>query len=342
MNQAVRVLVPGKLMLFGEYTVLWEQECLAFSLDCHMCIEAEVEVSGSIIIESELWEEPLVLGPQLAVPDFAKGHLLVPLMGVLRERYPLPGLRIKISSGWDIADGLGSSSALSLGICLAVATLANPELRNTSTAFPGKLWECAFVAWNNQVKHQGFASGYDIACQLLGGLMGFRFKQKQWPLAITPYQASGLAEFVQVYSGGQGAPTKKVGSQTLAWIEAKKLKHQLISMMNAAKLAFIKAMQLDSSSAKQFAIHEIAHLRQFLLGGPCFPLFLEETLRTCEGFDKDFTYKTAGAGGEDSIILFGNADQTAEARTKLASLGWNKLDLGFPSHGARVETCTKG
>ena len=337
MIDTVTVLIPGKLMLFGEYAVLWGEECLAFSVDRFMKVEASLEGDAIVRIESDHWDKPVFLGNSEPLPSFAQGHFLLPLIQRLGERYPLPGLKLKISSGWDLSAGLGSSSALSLGVCLAVASLANPDLKILNAQYPSELWECARIAWENQVEHQGFASGYDIACQLLGGLMGFAFKSDHWPAVVSSYHAEGLSEFVQVYSGGKGAPTKGVGSKTLAWIEDNQSKNEFIALSNAARVAFLRKIENSATSSSLSAIAEIARLRQFLLSGPCFPHFLEDTLKTCKGFDQEFTYKTTGAGGEDAIVLFGCPSHTNEAHDKLAALGWHRMDIKFPCHGARIQ-----
>lgn len=337
MNDAVRVKVPAKLMLFGEYSVLWGQECLAFSLDRFMTIDASRTEAKSVVIESDLWSELLELERGRPIPAFAEGHLIVPLIVRLQKQFSLTGLRLKISSGWDISDGLGSSSALSLGVCLAAASLSRPEIRDLKADFPGVLWDCARIAWENQVQQQGFASGYDIACQLMGGLMGFSFTKEQWPATVTAYKHRKLSDYVQVFSGGRGAPTKGVGSKTIAWIEQNQLKLKFIDLMNAAKDSFLKVLSNEASNLEQIAIAKIAELRSILLPSPFFPLQLEDALKTCRGFDRDFTYKTTGAGGEDAIILFGTPKHTEEARHKLASLGWHQLDINFPCHGASIE-----
>ena len=336
MSEQVKVRVPGKLMLFGEYCVLWGEECLAFSLDRFMSIEAKLNQSGLVCIESDLWSEALLLSKTQPIPKFAQGHIVIPLIERLQEIYPTSGLAIKIKSGWDVSEGLGSSSALCLGVCLAVASLAKPSLSRLEATYPGELWDCAKIAWENQVEHQGFASGYDIACQLGGGLLGFAFNARQWPSSIKSYEPGHLAEFVRVYAGGQGAPTKGVGSKTLAWIEQNQLKNRFIALMNDAKEAFLHALANGDAELKSTAIAKIAELRKLLLLSPCFPRHIEDALKGCRGFDKEFTYKTSGAGGEDAIILFGSLEQTAEARDKLKSLGWFQLDINFPCHGARV------
>ncbi|MFK7824013.1 MAG: mevalonate kinase [Oligoflexales bacterium] len=337
MSEAVRVLVPGKLMLFGEYTVLWGEECLAFCLNSFMEVEARLTQDGLVTIESDLWDEPVILGNSIPTPSYVQGHFIFPLFNRLLKRFPLPGLRLKVCSGWDITAGLGSSSALSLGLCLAVAKLANPRLGTIENTQQTELWECAQIAWENQVDHQGFASGYDIACQLQGGLMSFAFKADQWPASISSFQAESLPNFIQVYSGGKGAPTKGVGGKTLTWIEQNQLKNEIIALMNAARKGFLQALVQESESSMSAAIAQIARLRQFLLSGPCFPRYLEDALKTCKGFDEKFTYKTTGAGGEDAIVVFGFPSETREAHDKLASLGWHALDVNFPCHGAILE-----
>ena len=66
-NPSVSVVIPGKIMIAGEYSVLRGNSALAIAIDKFFKIEAEPNSEDSFIIESSYYKKPRGLNTTLSL-----------------------------------------------------------------------------------------------------------------------------------------------------------------------------------------------------------------------------------------------------------------------------------
>ncbi len=365
-SSGVTVTVPGKIMLAGEYGVLWGAPSLSCALDRTLTVQAEVREAGSIELHSPLWPDPLLTTltryGEAAAHEQAAFPLWLQATCAALACYPQLGLCLRVSADFPISAGLGSSSALCLATMLAAASLAGKQ-RENSLRVEGRPSRSSFAfadaqefflaagrqALAVQRSAQGFASGYDIATQLRGGLVVFRHDEHTWPkeLRVLPEEARGaLSSLVGIYTAELGgAPTTTVGgAMSRSLIGAGKVAKvcALSEEVVAALLSVFAGAEstLDEISWKRFFLAN-AELRLIFAEGPAFPQRLMADLATLPGFDRRWTAKPSGAGGNDGFIVFApvSADREAAHRLLLRH-GWQRLTYAIAPSWAGARVCS--
>lgn len=317
-RHAVTVAVPGKIMLAGEYAILRGGQSLSASVDAHLTLD--VSAADDFRVRSDLWPEEIRL-------DRAKTQ--EPLLDSLQfcaRHYDIQHALIEVRSQLAPSFGLGSSSAVRLAAHLGL--LAFAEQRTTFSK--ARLWSVARDAWQLQRAQQGFASGYDLVTQLQGGYLCWQPDYQHWPGALHNQNLPWLNDWVHPYAGGQGAPTAQVGGSVKAWLE----EHRLWSDLQTLSDALIAAFLAEESEALLAANR--AH-RQLFQGAPFYPADLYKGLASLSGFDRSWTFKTTGAGGEDAILLIGHRSDLTGADQELRRLGWHRLMSPWSHQGSQVK-----
>lgn len=333
MNQ-VSVKIPGKVMLAGEYSVLFGGSALAVTVKNQMDIVAEAHTAGRCLLDSALLSEKT----EFSTADKPDGPFALFFTAALSgmRRHDIAGASISVKGDLQPEYGFGSSSAIRLGTAVALKTLASGQ-KDT-------YWEEAQEAYNLQKKSQSQASGYDIVTQYVGGLTMLTPDSDHdvpaWPGRVTVFPASAvqnLNQIVHVFVGGRGAPTTATIKSTLSWLKEENLLADLSAASEKLIAAFKAALQ-DSQEDKYLAdlVEAVCTHRRIFSGAPTFPRSLLTALEKIEGFDTQFSFKTTGAGGEDSVLLIGRAAHIKDASKVLAKQGWTKIDSPFSERGLEV------
>lgn len=355
--QSFIVEIPGKQLLTGEYAVLWGGPSISVAVDAFMKIaftpidsiqsEQENKKNQTVVlceIHSDIWSEPLyyqpgmTAAPQTALVIHLLNNYFAKIIDELQENSHVLladffNWKITISSGWQISDGLGSSSALRLGLLKGLNYIAKQN--NVS-----ELWsdeEVAKQAYLDQKKQQGFASGYDIMTQALGGVLLFRQDELCWPLennCFTEYK-DWLQNYFHIYVGGKGAPTEKVGGSTLQWLSEHDKKSELSQLMEVLKEEILAAAlkSKNDSPFSQLFWSTCRDLRHLFAETSYFPQQIFSGLEEIDGFDCIWTCKTSGAGGEDALLLIGKKSDLFEADRFLRSQGWYSSERKITENG---------
>lgn len=320
----IRVRVPGKVMLAGEYAVLTGEPCVAITVPRYLNVT--ITPSATIAVHSDLWSQPLLVDKQGRASDL---RLAASPLGraVLEIADRCPPFALKVESDLRIKDGLGSSSALRLGVTWGLLSLAEKTGPGSYTADHELAKTAALRAIDLQRSQQGQASGYDVYTQLLGGLVRFQMPNKADRLPTNP----AFARCIHIYGGGRGAPTNAVMNNTLQGVKRKR--DQLNAYSRQAVECFLEfagaaVLPKDLPSA-------VAQLRSVFEQTAFYPNTLSDRLKLIPGCDLEWTFKTTGAGGEDAILLIGEIRDLTEAHQALISMGWKRLDLNpLPAEGA--------
>ncbi len=323
-----RLSIPAKFMLVGEYSVLDGFTSLSASIDLFMQLEAKILDSDESIISSDIWQTPYigVLGQDKPSPEKS---LLIDALFQACTFYKIKSLDLKVQSGWDISSGFGSSSALRLGLFLICAAIAKGSC-NLATH---EQWLSAKQAFKQQKKAQGFASGYDIATQLIGGLVSFTTENETWPKLAVCHDdlAKNLSDQVHIFYGGQGSDTKKIGSSTLMWLNQNERKKTLQSLSLNLRQELLLSLQKPTPSTSLFTA--CSKHRQFFMQSPAYPKELFQGVEALPGLDILWSFKSTGAGGEDAILVFGQKESLFAVEHYLDKKGWKRQLAHFPAQG---------
>lgn len=321
-----KIRVPGKLMLSGEYAVLFGEEALAFTVDRFLEALVYESQDDKFHIESDIWPEAIKLSALSPPPPKWRLTPLIQALFQAQKIFLNRPLHIKITSDLDLTGGMGSSSAVILAACMA-----SYLFRKKTELDP---WQVPKLAYSIQKVLQNSASGYDILTQWLGGLVRMK-PDKEWPglwhrETVLP---STLHSFIHPYAGGKGAPTSLVMNATLAWLAEGERKKQLLDLSSQLTKSFTKFLiKLSAENFSDLLLKNYQH-RLFFSSAPHFPHNIVNELEKLPACDKKWTFKTSGAGGEDAIILIGSKREIQVAEQCLAAKAWYPLKYEIYEHG---------
>lgn len=321
-----QVIVPGKIMLAGEYATLFGGHALASTVSAELSVQIQLNnhING-IEVSSNIWPEN-----KLITKDSNTEDMLSQLVQHAMQVFNLNHATLEVDSELDPTYGLGSSSALRLAIFMAFNEQADNSLKKNKE-------ELIRLSFEHQKAEQKTASGYDIATQSIGGILKIRSAEHntKWPKNASKYKKEiDLNKDFHIFVGGKGAPTKKIMQETLQWIKTADLQKDLIDQSEQL-ISSISNFLLHVGSIdeviKQFKDH-----RKLFRYSPHFPSHVEYVLKDIPGYDRNWSFKTTGAGGEDALLFVGTLDP--EIERSLDSIGWYKLPYSFTHQEPRLES----
>jgi mevalonate kinase len=168
-RSSARASAPGKVVLFGEHFVIYNNPAILAAIDRRVNVRVSVNTTGSINITSDLG---LVGSFENSRFHLLKGtkdskKILAPLCECARlvfsERGCDLGLDIELFSDLPESVGLGSSAACCVAIAAAVDSLFHE---------PDRYWVCAKAAESERLIHKD-SSGADCNISTFGGMMYF-------------------------------------------------------------------------------------------------------------------------------------------------------------------------
>lgn len=337
--KTVLVTVPAKVLLAGEYSILNHKPGLAFALSYYLQVYLTKRSDSCRRITSQLWDHSWESSFEAKEKDKSL-HSIDPLISVAllaAEKTGIKGFDLKIVSELPIEAGIGSSSALRLGVVSGFFGLKKNYKEKKID-----LWEeketIAKIAFEHQKQHQKRASGYDIICQLKGGLGRFEINPLEW--STKNYQKltyhPSLTEHVHLFFGSKGSATSPLLASQTEWLKSNK-KEQDFDELNAQMLKSFEDFIADPLSEKNrmglFSC--FAHHRSFLSQSPAAidqQLFSE--IKVIKGFGVEWEIKTTGAGGQDALLFVGKKSSMNAAFEKMNALGWKLLPFNIAEDGA--------
>ncbi|HET7147672.1 MAG TPA: mevalonate kinase [Candidatus Nitrosopolaris sp.] len=187
-KSSARASAPGKVVLFGEHFVIYDNPAILAAIDRRVNVTVCVNTAGNIKITSDIglvgsFEDSRF---HLLKGTKAAKTILAPLCEcarlILSERGCNVGLDIELESNLPESVGLGSSAACCVAITAAVDSLFHQ---------PDKQWVCAKAAESERLIHKD-SSGADCNISTFGGMMyfvkseGFRniYSKKELSLVI--------------------------------------------------------------------------------------------------------------------------------------------------------------
>ena len=316
----VTVEIPGKIMLAGEYAVMAGMPCIAAATSLTMKVSVAASPSRRLRLVSELWP---VAREYDSLAELGDSPFEQAVAAGLSEYH---ALEVVVISDLKVSYGVGSSSALRLGVLVAISSF----LKECVPSAAG-VWQSAHLAWQIQRGAQGKASGYDVATQVAGGWVVYEVPQGDMNQnAAKP--VSGRPHDVKVLVGGKGEPTAPRVGSTFAQIMAHPDGEAFLDASRA-----LVALWSGPETGLNELVKEVARHRKFLEAFDLVPLRVSRALTDLAGVDEAWSYKTTGAGGEDAILLVGNDQALAAPLARMAELGWHEIPSLLSGTGLNVD-----
>lgn len=360
--QRLRVTVPGKLMLAGEYSVLSPLgRALATTTTPRLTatLTAHTDRAPGLTLTSAYWPEPLAI-PISRIqsakagddqPSWFEKVAIAAYQRMIPAWQSSPHIAIDVDKALDVSFGLGSSSALTLACYAGIAALMDGPTGEEQL-------QAAFdlVARSNSFG-EPLASGYDLLTQATGGLVlatPFDDQYGRWPFRCQQVAfGQNLSEQVQIWVGGKGAPTTKIVGGVLAnlklgyepgvtkrrsqlwppggdWLSFCDLSDRLVEQM----LSFLQGDEQRPSLLLMTLVK--LHRKHLHSVQPASFKPLLSALASLPGCDENFTFKTTGAGGEDALLLIGPASELKRPAALLLEQGWYRLPGKITGQGLNL------
>lgn len=165
----ISVSAPGKLMLFGEHSVIYDQPCIVTAVDHRIRVDVELIRHNQIEIEApdvdiKLYKKSVSnLGKEENIPKGVR--FLETAIKNFYKKYKInSGLRIKTKSEFSSKFGFGSSSAVTVAVLKALSIMFKKKISNK---------ELFNLSYKTVLDVQGVGSGFDLAAAIWGGNIYF-------------------------------------------------------------------------------------------------------------------------------------------------------------------------
>lgn len=332
----VELRIPGKLMLTGEYAVLWGEEAVATCVDSYLYITVRASAAAYEIDSDRLGV--LTFSSLAELPSHLTEQLLLLVIAAVQCAMPdLGPIKLRVRSQLDSRLGVGSSSALILGVLwgvtLLAARLADRPLGSDALD--------AVARWASRVQNsfQGMASGYDVWTQRVGGTV--RFQMDRVPRAVPEVFGERLNGLVRLYGAEAGAPTPATIRAVWKWLSSER--RQSLGLLSQRLTKALLSFLGSGSSADYFALLA-ANLEQrnFFCHSPGGLPELERSLQDIAGFGTKWGYKTSGAGGTDALVVFCGSGHSDALDASLMRLGWRCVECELGVAGIKAHISAAG
>lgn len=301
MDGEITVSVPGKIMLLGEHSVVYGGSCISSVIDKYL----------TVVLTRSLGQVDEVDSSNL---------FIVSALRSMRSRYKVPPLSISIAS--DITGyGLGSSSAVVLGIIKGIASLLS---------FPLSDKEIFNLSLSAVLSVQGIASGFDVATSLYGNTIFFSGKTKE--TRVISHNRLPLSVF---FSG------KKANTVSFVEKVAKEYKEnpgktegyfrEINGCVEKGKRALINKNWKILGSVMSDN-HEI--LKKLNVSTPLLDQIVETACK-----NGAYGAKLSGAGGGDCVIVLSEEGKRSDIISSLKGRGVTHLNISVGGNeGVKIIT----
>lgn len=291
---------PGKIVLSGEYAVLWDAPAVSMAVNRRAVVSVSPSADGKC---------------HLVTPGFegmARYRVLDSLLGGER-----PAMRYTLDTSAFVEDGrktgIGSSAALTVALAAAI---------NEST----DVMDEAMLAHHELQGGRG--SGVDVATAMHGGLIEFtrgagRVRSLRWPRGL---------EYRVIWTGVPASTEEK-----LAKLAAAATGPTRSALLLAAPRMRDAWRSGDADAVLAEYVPYIGALRQFSIdhGLGIFDAGHDALARTTRS--PELVYKPCGAGGGDVGVVLGLDERAVRAfAAAAAGHGFRPLDMTFETAGVRV------
>lgn len=319
----VEISTPGKLMLFGEHSVVYERPCIVTAVDQRMGVIAEIQdgnffqlIAPGVGLQSYSQEVDR-LGKNSNIPKGAK--FVEFAVRNFFEKYNISsGLKIETRSGFSSEFGFGSSSAVTVGVVKALSELFSVRLQEQ------ELFE---LSYKTVLDVQGVGSGFDLAAAIWGGTLWFVGGGK----TIIPLDQGNLPIVVGYTGIKADTPT------LIRRVEDEKRKYPAVIDNIFEAITLIAKEAKDALERKDWGkLGELMNLNQGLLDSLGVNTKELASLIYAARQAGAFGAKLSGAGGGDCMIALVSEENKKNVETAIEKEGGKILNVKTGADGTRV------
>lgn len=322
MSKSTTISTPGKLMLFGEHSVVYGNPCIVTAVGQRM--QAKVTLSGDGTLQIDApdvhLEEYRKEVSDLGIGDIPKGAKFVEVaVKNLFEKYSVSsGVHVSTQSQFSSKLGFGSSSASTVCVMKALSVLMHLDLPNK---------EIFDIAYKTVLDVQGKGSGFDIAAAVYGGTLLYQNGGE----VIESLEIADIPLIV-AYSGVKADTVTLVnGVAALHEKDSQKINgifEEITQIVGKAKEA-LQDSDWKTSGALMNENQEL--LTQLEVSTPK----LDAMISAARGAGA-YGAKLSGAGGGDCIIALAPKDKTDEVSKAITQAGGEVLTVIVNVTGAKI------
>ncbi len=325
-KKIVSASAPGKLMLFGEHSVVYGHPCIVTAVDQRLTVNIHENGEDVFTLEApdlqlhayaktmeDLGKKPLPKGVrfiEILYKNFLKKHP--------QER----GIHVTTRNEFNHTFGFGSSSAVTVAFAKALTTLYDITLTNKD------LFDLCYEA---VIEVQGVGSGFDIAAAIWGGTIFYvpaaeeviQLNVEELPLVVgyTGIKADTPTIVRMVASLKNREPDK-----------VEQIFENITVIVKKAQQAFI-------DDDKQFLGNLASNNQDLLRELGVSTKELDNLIKASEQAGS-YGAKLSGAGGGDCMIAFSNGNKS-NIEKAIDDAGGKVLHIKTNAPGVRIESSNK-
>ena len=332
----VRVSTPGKLMLFGEHSVVYDRPCIV----------AAVDQRFEVVVEKIEGKEMVVQAPGVGIYDYRKsldelGETRITkelrfVEVVVREFYSkrsgleaslqeqtFGGIKIETKNHFSSEHGFGSSAAVTVGLAKALHEMMGVKLTNK---------ELFDFCYKVVLDVQGVGSGFDIAAAIYGGIVYFMTGGKK----IEKFKVTNLKFSLPIVVGYTGV---KADTPTLVR-QVGELKRQhpvrVNKWFNEVSLIVEEAKQKMKAGDWQRVGELMDENQEILHRLGVSSVELDRLIDAARGAGA-LGAKLSGAGGGDCMLAVVEKDKERAVEKAIEKAGGEVMRVSLGAEGARKE-----
>jgi mevalonate kinase len=301
----IRTSAPGKLLLLGDYAVVYGHPCIVTAVDKRLYVEME---------QIDAQED------DIDTPQVKESRFVLETLAYMKDRFHISShVRIKTKGDFSHQVGLGSSSAVTVATAQAFNLLFHLELSKK------QIFEISYAV---NLIIQGVGSGFDIAAATFGGTIEYVKGGETLEPLVLPH-----LPLVVGYSGIKADTPFYVRKVAEAFKERQTEMHTLFSTIHAlTESARNYLEQSDMEQAGKCFTKAHKELQKLGVSIPRLDAMVSAAIRVGA-----WGAKLSGAGGGDCMIALVSNDKRTVVETAIAQAGGEIIPVSLQAEGVREE-----
>lgn len=319
----ISVSAPGKLVLFGEHSVVYGYPCIVTAVNQRMRAVIELTDNSFFALHAKDvgvtgYRKPMKEVGQGKIPKGAR-FVEIAVKHILKNQPYSGGIKVTTSSEFSPLFGFGSSSASTVCITKGLSKLLNMKLDNK------QLFD---VSYQTVSEIQGNISGFDVAAGIYGGTVYFITGGKVVkPLTVYPIP------LIVAYSGIK-ADTPTLVRQVMQLKEKKpefvrNIFHKITELVKEAKQALI---QKDWEKLGISMNINQKYLQSLGVSTEKLDAIIEAACKAGA-----YGAKLSGAGGGDCIIALAPDEKRKKVQQAIKDVGGKIIKVQTHAQGVVIE-----
>lgn len=322
-NKIISVSAPGKLMLFGEHSVVYGRPCIVTAVNQRIFVKIVKTKGDSILINAP---EVNVKNYSIKVSNLGKIDYPKDIKFVLKsvenffKKYKVSsGLKIFTHSQFSSLFGFGSSSAITVCMVKGLSKIFDIQVYNKA------LFD---IAYKTVLDVQGVGSGFDLAAAVWGGTLYFVGGGKKIvPLNVKPFK------LIVGYTGIKADTATLIKNVADLY---KKNKTEVEGIFKSIDKIVEKA-KINLQKGNYRVLGDLMIKDQGFLNSLGVSSTKLDNLISAANTSGAFGAKLSGAGGGDCMIAFVDKKNKNNVMNEIVKKGGIIIDVKTGAEGVRVE-----